>query len=454
MIEPRIFDSRRYFQALEQLDPLRYEGRVVRVIGLTIEAEGLPAEVGELCVVHSQRGEQSISAEVVGFTRDRVVLMPLGEMQGIRPGARVLSTGRNLEFRSGKALLGRVLDGLGQPIDGLGSLDGTRKVILGGRSPDPLARSPISEALPTGVRAIDGLLTCGKGQRMGIFAGSGVGKSVLLGMIARNVQADVNVIALIGERGREVREFIERDLGPEGLARSVVVVSTSDQPALVRVKGAWVATALAEAFRDEGLHVNFMMDSITRFAMAQREIGLAIGEPPASRAYPPSVFALLPRLLERLGTSDKGSITGFYTVLVEADDMNEPIADAVRAILDGHVVLSRDLAAEGHYPAIDVLQSVSRLMASVTSAAHQASARRIKEMMAIYANARDLINIGAYARGSDARIDRAISMNPRITGFLRQAPDEPAPFDDMLARVTRLENDIESETLRAERTAA
>jgi flagellum-specific ATP synthase len=448
------FQPQRLLDALREIDPHRYEGRVVRVIGLTIEAEGLACEVGEVCLVHPAPGEEAIKAEVVGFTRDRVVLMPLGEMEGIRPGSRVLSTGRNLVLRAGRGLLGRVLDGLGQPIDGLGPLEGTHRIVLSGRPPDPLARSPITEALPTGVRALDGLLTCGQGQRIGLFAGSGVGKSVLLGMIARNIKADVNVIALIGERGREVREFIERDLGPEGLARSVVVVSTSDQPALLRVKGAWVATALAEAFRDEGLHVNFMMDSVTRFAMAQREIGLAIGEPPAARAYPPSVFALLPRLLERLGTSDRGSITGFYTVLVEADDMNEPIADAVRSILDGHVVLSRDLAAEGHYPAIDVLQSVSRLMSSVTTSAHQAAARRIKEMMAIYANSRDLINIGAYARGSDTRIDRAISANPKIEAFLRQAPDEPATFDDSMARLNRIAQDIEMEALRADRGIA
>jgi flagellum-specific ATP synthase len=448
------FQPNRYLDALENIDPLRYEGRVVRVIGLTIEAEGLACEVGEVCLVHSGPGEEAIKAEVVGFTRERVVLMPLGEMLGIRPGSRVLSTGHNLELRAGRALLGRVLNGLGQPIDGLGPLEGSRKLMLAGRPPDPLARAPISDPLPTGVRALDGLITCGEGQRIGLFAGSGVGKSVLLGMIARNIRADVNVIALIGERGREVREFIERDLGPEGLARSVVIVSTSDQPALLRVKGAWVATAIAEAFRDEGLHVNFMMDSVTRFAMAQREIGLAIGEPPAARAYPPSVFALLPRLLERLGTSEKGSITGFYTVLVEADDMNEPIADAVRSILDGHVVLSRDLAAQGHYPAIDVLPSVSRLMSAVASPAHQAAARRIREMMAIYNDARDLINIGAYVRGSDPRIDRAITAHPKIEAFLRQAPDEEATFEDTLARLNKIAADIEADALRAERNAA
>ena len=448
------FEPRRYLEALDDIDPLRYEGRVVRVIGLTIEAEGLACEVGEVCLVHSGPGEAAIKAEVVGFTRERVVLMPLGDMLGIRPGSRVLSTGHDLELRAGRALLGRVLDGLGQPIDGLGPLEGSKKLILAGRPPDPLTRSLIIETLPTGVRALDGVLTCGQGQRIGLFAGSGVGKSVLLGMIARNIQADVNVIALIGERGREVREFIEHDLGTEGLARSVVIVSTSDQPALVRVKGAWVATAIAEAFREEGLHVNFMMDSVTRFAMAQREIGLAIGEPPAARAYPPSVFALLPRLLERLGTSDRGSITGFYTVLVEADDMNEPIADAVRAILDGHVVLSRDLASQGHYPAIDVLQSVSRLMSSVTTPAHQAAARRIKEMMAIYNDARDLINIGAYLRGSDPRIDLAISANPKIEAFLRQAPDEQASFDDTLVLLNRIAAEIEADALRIERNAA
>lgn len=445
------FHGDRYLRALEELDPLRYEGRVVRVIGLTIEAEGLNCEVGEVCLVHSHSEDDAIRAEVVGFTRDRVVLMPLGEMHGIRPGSRVLSTGRTLEIRAGRALLGRTLDGLGQPIDGFGPLEGTRRFHLNGRPPDPLARQRITESLPTGVRALDALLTCGKGQRIGIFAGSGVGKSMLLGMIARHVEADINVIALIGERGREVREFIERDLGPEGRARSVVVVSTSDQPALVRVKGAWVATAMAEAFRAEGLHVNFMMDSVTRFAMAQREIGLAIGEPPAARAYTPSVFALLPRLLERLGTSDVGSITGFYTVLVEADDMNEPIADACRAILDGHVVLTRDLAAEGHYPAIDHLQSISRLMPAVTTPAHQNAARRMKEMLAVYANNRDLINIGAYVPGTDARIDRAIAMMPKVRVFLRQTPEEEAPFEDTISQLSRLAVEIDAEPTRAGR---
>ncbi len=435
---PPTIDTERYRKLLQELDPLCYEGKVAQVIGLTIEAEGLNCEIGEVCAIRPQRGGEVVQAEVVGFRRDRVVLMPLGEMRGIRPGTRVLPTGLPFRVRVGSGLLGRVIDGLGRPIDHRGPIQATRKFILGGRPPDPLTRLRIREALPTGVRAMDGLLTCGKGQRIGIFAGSGVGKSTLLGMIARRVSADINVIALIGERGREVREFIERDLGSEGLARSVVVVSTSDQPALVRLRGAWVATAVAEHFREQGLDVNFMMDSLTRFAMAEREIGLTVGEPPTARGYTPSVFALLPKLLERAGTGEHGTITAFYTVLVESDDLNEPVADAVRGILDGHIVLSRDLAAAGHYPAIDVLSSISRLMPEVTSTKHQAAAAKLRETLATHKAARDLLNIGAYQTGSDPRVDYAVQVMPEVTTFLRQEPNEEADYQDTVTRLQRM----------------
>ncbi len=414
-------DLRPYRQALAALRPYRLSGRVAQVVGLTIEARGLECRIGEVCEVRPVEGEPLL-CEVVGFRDGQVLLMPLGDMLGIRPGSPVFPLGTVFRAPVGEALLGRVLDGLGRPIDGKGDLRVAQRAPTQNGAPHPLARRPITEPLVTGVRAIDGLLTCGKGQRMGIFAGSGVGKSTLLGMIARNAKADVSVIALVGERGREVREFIERDLGPEGLARSVVVVSTSDQPALLRLKAAWVATTIAEHFRDQGLDVIFLMDSVTRFAMAQREVGLAIGEPPTSRGYTPSVFALLPRLLERAGTSDKGSITGFFTVLVEGDDFNEPISDAVRSILDGHIMLSRDLAARNHYPAIDVLHSISRVMPAVTDDEHRRLAGRIRRLLAAYEKARDLINIGAYVSGSDPDVDAALAALPQMEAFLQQPP--------------------------------
>ncbi|TAK24792.1 MAG: flagellar protein export ATPase FliI [Chloroflexota bacterium] len=423
---------------VRQLEPIRCTGSVTQVVGLTIEAEGISSRVGEICEIVPGGSSRSIPAEVVGFRDRRVLLMPFGTMDGIRPGTPVRANGGVFGVPVGDELLGRVIDGLGRPIDDLGPITATRRYPTTSDSPHPLQRSRIQDVLTTGVRAVDGLLTVGRGQRIGIFAGSGVGKSTLLGMIARNTESDISVIGLIGERGREVREFIERDLGLEGLKKSVVVVSTSDQPALVRLKGAWVATAIAEYFRDRGRDVTLMMDSVTRFAMAQRELGLAVGEPPASKGYTPSVFALLPRLMERAGTSNTGTITAFYTVLVEADDLNEPITDTARSILDGHIVLSRDLAAENHYPAIDVLGSVSRVMTDVTSPEHRQWAGNVRETMAVYANARDLINIGAYVRGSNPRIDAAIRDMPAVTRFLRQTPDEKSAWDETLTQLSGL----------------
>ncbi|MBV9120666.1 MAG: flagellar protein export ATPase FliI [Chloroflexi bacterium] len=415
---------------LDDLAPMRASGRVAKVIGLAIEVEGLNASVGEMCQILPGKGRAVMAAEVVGFHDDRTVVMPYGELAGVQAGCEVIASGRLFDVPVGDALLGRVIDGLGQPIDDLGRIQASGRALIQNTPPHPLKRSRISEVFSTGVRAIDGVLTCGQGQRMGIFAGSGVGKSTLMGMIAKYSSADVNVIALIGERGREVQEFIDRDLGPEGLARSVVIVSTSDQPALVRLKGAWVATAIAEYFRDQGKNVTLLMDSVTRFAMAQRELGLAIGEPPALRGYTPSVFALLPKIMERSGTSDRGAITAFYTVLVESDDMNEPITDTARSVLDGHIVLSRDLAAENHYPAIDVLASVSRVMSSIASDDHKIFAGMMRETLAAYRDARDLINIGAYVAGSNAQIDRAIRLLPGITAFLKQRPEEHSSLDD------------------------
>lgn len=423
---------------LERLMPFRVSGQVARVAGLTIEATGLPAQVGEICHIYAAEDGRRISAEVVGFNGDRVFLMPFGDMQGVRAGCQVQASGRPFTVPVGRQLLGRVVDGLGNPIDGLGPLANAALAPMRRTPPSPLARRPIRQPLTTGIRAIDGVLTCGRGQRMGIFAGSGVGKSTLMGMIARSVQADVSVIALIGERGREVQEFIHHILGEEGLKRSVVVVSTSDQPALLRTKAAWVATAIAEHFRDAGLDVTLLMDSITRFAMAQREIGLAVGEPPALKGYPPSVFTLLPRVLERAGTSETGTITGFYTILVEGDDPNEPISDTVRSILDGHIVLSREYAAENHYPAIDVLQSVSRVMPAVVSPRHRQAAGGLRELLAVYRNARDLVHIGAYQAGSNAQIDRALEFQPAINAFLQQDEAEATPWSDTVEQLQEL----------------
>jgi len=422
-------------------DPYRLNGRVSELIGLVVEGRGPAARVGERCEILVQghrTGTPPLDAEVVGFRSGRTLLMPLGESAGIGPGQTIVATGGTLRVDVGAALLGRVLDGLGRPMDGGPPVTAERRRPVDAAPPPPLDRPPIDTPVSLGARVIDGLIPCGRGQRLGIFAGSGVGKSTLLGMMARRTTADVNVIGLIGERGREVREFLERDLGPEGLARSVVVVATSDQPALVRIKAAFVATAIAEHFRDGGADVLLMMDSVTRLAMAQREVGLAIGEPPATRGYTPSVFALLPRLLERAGTSARGTITGIYTVLVEGDDMNEPVADAVRGILDGHIVLNRELAHRGHYPAVDVLQSVSRLTGSLLAPHERAAGDRIRELLAAHRRAEDLIAIGAYVPGSDARIDEARAKLGDIEAFLRQSVDEDHDRDAALRRMCAL----------------
>ncbi len=432
-----IVDFPAYERKLAALDPVRFEGRIAQVVGLVIESHGPPAKMGEVCRIVPD-GEPPILAEVVGFRADRLLLMPLGPMGGIKPGSRVIGTGRPFQVPVGLELQSRILDGLGNPIDGRGPLGTKYRVPIDRAPPNPLHRRRIDRPIPMGVRTLDALLTVGVGQRLGIFAGSGVGKSTLLGMIARNARADINVIGLIGERGREVREFIEKDLGPEGLARSVVVVATSDTPALVRLKGAFVATAIAESFRDMGASVMLMMDSVTRFAMAQREVGLATGEPPATKGYTPSVFALLPRLLERAGMGPEGSITALYTVLVDADDFNEPISDAVRGILDGHIILSRDLAAMNHYPAIDVLQSISRVAPEITTEDHQRRGGSLREVMATYRDARDLINIGAYAQGSNPAIDRAITLKDPIDRFLRQKFNEASSYDEALAGLAYL----------------
>lgn len=433
----REVDLAKWKRRVSQLRLFYPTGQVTRVIGLTVEVRGISASIGEVCDIVVPGGQCPVRAEVVGFRDKTTLLMPLGELRGIHPGCTVIPRGKTLTVRMGTHLLGRVLDGLGMPMDRK-ETETSREAEEGeeapvdSRPPNPLARRRITDVLATGVKAIDGLLTCGKGQRLGIFSGSGVGKSTLLGMIARHGSADVNVIALVGERGREVREFIERDLGPEGLARSVVVVATSDQPALVRLKGAFVASAIAEYFRDRGLDVMLMMDSVTRFAMAQREVGLAVGEPPATRGYTPSVFALLPRLLERSGMGSSGSITAFYTVLVEADDMNEPIADTVRGILDGHVVLSRELASRGHFPAIDVLDSISRLMPDLASKDHYQRAMFAREKLAVYRQSEDMINIGAYAGGTSPEIDEAIECYQPINDFLKQDMNQGFSFDETL----------------------
>jgi flagellum-specific ATP synthase len=414
-------------------------GKVVKVLGLVIEATGPSAAVGDLCRIRVVRGAGSVAAEIVGFRDDRLLLMPLGDMEGVAPGAEVTPLGRPLTAPGGNGLLGRVLDGVGHPIDGRGRLDAPHVVATRGTPPDPLARQRVSEALPTGVRAIDGLLTVGLGQRIGIFAGSGVGKSTLLGMIARRTEADVNVIGLIGERGREVREFIERDLGPDGLARSVLVVATSDAPPQIRRQAAFTATAIAEWFRDQGRRVLLMMDSLTRFATAQREVGLAIGEPPTTRGYTPSVFALLPRLLERAGTSPgTGAITGLYTILVEGDDHNEPVADTARSILDGHIVLTRELAERGHYPAIDVLASVSRCMPDVIGSVHGVQAQTLRALIAARREVEPLLALGAYHAGSRPQTDRAIKAWTEIEAYLKQTVDDASAFETTVARLARL----------------
>ena len=407
-------------------------GKVVKVVGLTIESIGPEAKLNDLCRIYLNREENEyVMAEVVGFRDKRLLLMPFDNMEGMGVGCIVENTGHPLSVLVGNEVLGHTLDGIGRPTD-VDAISATEECPVEAAPPDPMKRKIISEVLPLGVKAVDGLITVGKGQRIGIFAGSGVGKSTLLGMFARNTKADINVIALIGERGREVREFIERDLGEEGMNRSVVIVATSDKPALIRNKAAKTATAIAEYFRKQGKDVLLMMDSLTRFSMAQREIGLATGEPPVTRGYPPSVYSEMPKLLERAGTSDKGSITGLYTVLVDGDDFNEPITDTARSILDGHIMLSRKLGHKNHYPAIDVLQSISRVMSSIASSTHKEFAGKLKTVLATYQEAEDLINIGAYRSGSNQEIDYAITKIDEVNQFLCQRTDEKFQFEDEL----------------------
>lgn len=426
-----------YRKQLEAILPTALEGTVVRTIGMTVAVAGFPAPVGAGAQVDRQTGGP-LNAEVIGFRDDMALLYPLGDPQGVQHGNRVRLRRTRPWLRVGPGLIGRVVDGEGRCIDGGAEPAHAERVALESPPPRPVERPTIDAPLATGVRAIDGMLTCGQGQRIGIFAGSGVGKSVLVGMMARNTSADINVIALVGERGREVNEFLKRDLGPAGLAKSVVVVATSDEPALVRVRAAHAATAVAEYFRDQGHNVLLMMDSLTRFALAQREIGLAAGEPPATRGFPPSVFALLPKLVERAGRSTKGSITAFYSVLVEADDPNEPISDAVRGLLDGHIWLSRKLAGRGHYPAIDILESISRLMNEVTNKEHQAAAMLIRELLAAHREHEDLLSIGAYRKGSNRMVDLAVDMLDPIQGYLRQRVEEASSLSiarQMLAQL-------------------
>ena len=430
------------FLALEgriaQTELIRINGRVVQVVGLVIESQGPDVQIGDLCEVRFRNRDTILRAEVVGFRTNRVLLMPLGELSDIGPGCDVLSMGRPLGVNVSHALLGRVLDGLGNPLDALGPVPAANYYPLMSSPPHPLRRQMVDHPLSVGVKVIAGLLTLGQGQRVGIFAGSGVGKSVLFGMMARNTEADINVIALVGERGREVKEFLDRDLGVEGLARSVVIVATSDQPPLVRLKAALTATAIVEYFRDEGKTVLLMMDSGTRVAMAQRDVGLAIGEPPATRGYTPSVFAFLPRLLERAGAGERGSITAIYSVLVEGDDMNEPIADTVRGILDGHFVLSRQLASKYHYPSVDVQRSISRVMSTVVSEEQNSAAGRVRELLAVYEEAQDLINIGAYKPGSNPKVDWALKHINSVDAFLKQGISESFSFDDTVGQLLAL----------------
>jgi FliI/YscN family ATPase len=432
-----LIDLSQYFQALESADPLRMQGEVVELVGLIVESRGPLAAIGDFCEILTRSG-QRIRTQVIGFRSGRVLSMPLEETGGLCLGDAIVARGGQSSIQVSRALLGRVLDGFGLPMDGGPPLRDTISQPLYATPPGPLARTHIDQRLPTGIRVIDGLLPCGKGQRIGIFGGSGVGKSTLLGSMARSSSADVNVICLTGERNREVREFLEHDLGPEGMARSVVVVATSDQPAPLRVRGCFVALAVAEFFRDQGNDVLLVMDSVTRLAMAQREIGLAAGEPPSQKGYTPSVFSLLPKICERAGNFGKGSITGFFTVLVEGDDFNEPICDAVRSILDGHITLARDLGAAGHYPAIEVLDSVSRLQSKLATKQEAEAARRVREALAVYRQSEDLINLGAYVSGSNARIDSAIKARAEIMQFLRQGTHDVSPLPDTMARLNAL----------------
>ncbi|MCF8240191.1 MAG: flagellar protein export ATPase FliI [Melioribacteraceae bacterium] len=428
----------KYGTLIDSLNLIKMNGRVTDVVGLIIESIGPNVSLGEICTVRDQTGKKVCNCEVVGFKEGKVLTIALDEIENISPACEIISEGHRFKVGLGVNLLGRILDGFGRPIDEKGDLNIESYRSINRVPPNPLSRKRIAEPLQTGIRAIDGILTCGKGQRVGIFAGSGVGKSVMLSMIARNTNADVNVIVLVGERGREVREFIEKDLGEEGLKRSVVVVATSDKPALMRIKAAFIGTTIAEYFRDLGKDVVLMMDSVTRFAMAQREVGLTIGEPPTSKGYTPSVFAVLPKLLERTGTSLTGTITGFYTVLVDGDDLNEPIADAARSILDGHVVLSRKLAAKGHFPAIDTLMSVSRVMPDIVDDSHRKRAGEFNEILSTYNEAEDLISIGAYVKGSNPQIDHSLTKINHLRSFLKQDMNEKSTIDEAIEKLNKI----------------
>ena len=425
-------DFEKYHTALDKAITLERAGRVTKIVGLAVEASGPASKIGDICRMYTLDGTRSVRSEIVGFREGHTLLMPFGSLEGVGLGSYVLYTGTSLKVPVGKQFIGRILDALGNPFDDLPPPETDTWYPAENSPPNPLSRERIHDVLPLGVKAIDGMLTVGRGQRLGIFSGSGVGKSTLLGMIARYAVADVNVIVLVGERGREVRDFVERDLGEDGLRKSVLVIATSDQPALLRLKCALTGTAIAEYFRDQGYHVLMLMDSLTRFAMAQREIGMAAGEPPVSRGFPPSVYTLLPKLLERSGMSDKGSITGLYTVLVEGDDLNEPISDTVRGILDGHIVLSRAIANSNHYPPIDVLGSVSRLMPEIIEQNHFDAFGTMKNMIAVYREAEDLINIGAYKHGANPEIDRAVRLHPPIQSFLKQGMKESYTFEETL----------------------
>jgi flagellum-specific ATP synthase len=432
----------KYRRLVKEANPIIVYGKVSEIIGLVVEGHGPIASIGDMCAIFPHgdyRYQNPVMAEVVGFRKGKVLLMPLETLQGLGPGCKILSFGKKADVSVGPKLLGRIIDGLGNPIDGKGPIEHERYYPLYAEPINPLHREPINEAMDLGIRVINSLFTCGKGQRMGIYAGSGVGKSVLLGMMAKNTNANVNVIGLIGERGREVREFLDKNLGEEGLAKSVVVVSASDQHPLIRMRAAYVATAVSEYFRDRGLDVLLMVDSLTRFAMAQREVGLSVGEPPATKGYTPSVFSLLPKLLERAGSLEgSGSITGLYTILVEGDDFNEPVSDTTRAILDGHITLSRALANRNHYPAVDVLESISRVMIDIVEEEHRTKANKLLNVVATYKRAEDLINIGAYVKGSNAEIDYAIKMNDRVNAFLKQAIDEKIGFDESYRSLVNL----------------
>lgn len=432
-------DFEKYLTVIKKSKPFTMMGRVKKVVGLTIESSGPEVNIGEICILTDSDGNEKTLAEVVGFKDNNVLLMPFGDISGIGPQSSVISTGNSLKVAVGSELIGRVLDGLGNPIDGKGDFAVEDYYSVENEPPSPLTRKRIREVLPLGIKCIDGFLTVGRGQRLGIFAGSGVGKSTLMGMIAKNALSDVNVISLVGERGREVREFIERDLGEEGLKRSIVIVATSDQPAIIRLKAAFISVSIAEFFRDQGKDVLLLMDSLTRFAMAQREIGLAVGEPPVSRGYTPSVFALMPKLLERMGSSDVGSITGLCTVLVDGDDLNEPVTDTVRGIVDGHIVLSRQIANRNQYPAIDVLASVSRVMPDIVTNEHKSKAASVRQIMAIYKDSEELINIGAYNKGSNEKIDHAIEVIDDILSFIQQGTEENIEFEDIINQLSSIE---------------